>query len=72
MNDKIKEKLAIFRLLLSLVTIAWFGVISWGWNAFNKGFVENNSFYFALCVLVFLVFVIIVLFVIIFKLIRNL
>ncbi len=63
MNDRIKEKLAFYRILLSFTLIAIFGIIGWVWGVFFKvGYKIDAQFYIACCVLflvvLYLVFVV--------------
>ena len=57
MKNKVKEKLAVYRVALSFTLIAIFSIIGWGWSVFFKvGYRINTQFSFAVVVLFLIIF----------------
>jgi hypothetical protein len=58
MNDKIKERLALYKLLLSFNLLAIFGVIGWLYNIYEEFGAEETKFGFLILLIFFAIAII--------------
>ncbi len=70
MNDKIKEKLALYRLILSFDLLAIFGIVGWTYRIYEKFGVDRITL--GLAILFFFIIFTAIMFYKIIKLIKEL
>ncbi len=70
MNDKIKEKLALYRLILSFGLLAIFGIVGWTYRIYEKLGADRIAS--SLVILFFFIIFIVIVFYKIIKLIKEL